>query len=136
MYFEAYQKASLSSEQAPLTEYRLFAQITRELEEANSSSDAPSKRINSLFRNNQLWLALKADLMSEDNGLNNETKAGLISIALWVNRFTPSAMKGGVDLTPLISVNKDIMEGLKAAAKQKTAPVQQQQMEAFSQISV
>lgn len=136
MYFEAYQKANLAVEHAPLTEYRLFAEITREMEDANSNPETPAKRVNALFRNSQLWLTLKADLMSEDNGLNKETKAGLISLALWVTKFTPAAMRGGIDLEPLISVNKDIMEGLKAAAKQNSAPVPQQQIEAFSQVSV
>ncbi|WP_025898053.1 flagellar biosynthesis regulator FlaF [Sneathiella glossodoripedis] len=136
MYFEAYKKANLSAEQPAQTEYRLFAEITRELEQANHSGATPAARINSLFRNSQLWLTLKADLVSEENGLNTETKAGLISLALWVERFTPSAMKGNVDLEPLISVNKNIMHGLRSAAKQKNDPVHQPQEQVGTQISI
>ncbi len=136
MYFEAYKKANLSAEQPAQTEYRLFAEITRELELANKDGALPSTRINSLFRNSQLWLTLKADLVSEENGLNTETKAGLISLALWVERFTPTAMKGGVDLEPLISVNKDIMQGLSTAAKQKSEPVHKPQEQVLTQISI
>lgn len=117
MYFEAYKKASLASEHPTQTEYRLFAEITRELETANSEAGTTSDRINAVFRNSQLWLALKVDLMSEKNQLDNPTKAGLISLAIWIEKITGPAMKGGMDLTPFISINMQIMHGLSKASR-------------------
>ncbi|WP_169567651.1 flagellar biosynthesis regulator FlaF [Sneathiella limimaris] len=136
MFFEAYKKANLSAEHPAQTEYRLFAEITGELVAANKPEASPSEKINAIFRNSQLWLTLHADLMSEDNGLNKETKAGLISLALWVNRFTSQVMRTKTDLEPLIAVNKDIMAGLRDAAKQKTQPVQETSEQAFSEIAI
>ncbi len=112
MYFEAYKKANLANENPTQTEYRIFAEITRELETANSDAGTTNDRINAVFRNSRLWLTLKADLASSENNLNKETKAGLISLAIWVEKFTSPAMRTGVDLEPLISVNKQIMQGL------------------------
>ncbi|MEH6477392.1 MAG: flagellar biosynthesis regulator FlaF [Sneathiella sp.] len=123
MYFEAYKKANRAVERLPLTEYRLFAEITRELELANSTSATSSIKINALFRNSQLWLTLKIDLISENNHLDKQTKAGLISLAIWVNKFTLAAMRNAADLEPLIEVNKQIMQGLNASVKQGSKPV-------------
>ncbi len=117
MYFEAYKKANQAVENPAQTEYRLFAEITRELETANSQAGSINGRINAVFRNSQLWLTLKADLASSENNLNNETKAGLISLAIWVEKFTNPAMRDGIDLEPLISVNKQIMQGLADATR-------------------
>ncbi len=88
MYFEAYKKANLANENPAQTEYRIFAEITRELETANSNAGTTNDRINAVFRNSRLWLTLKADLVSSENHLNKETKAGLISLAIWVEKFT------------------------------------------------
>jgi len=49
-----------------------------------------------------------------------ELKAQLLSIAIWVNKYSVSAMKGEASLDPLISVNKQIMEGLRG--QQQPAP--------------
>jgi len=117
MYFEAYKKANLANENPTQTEYRIFAEITRELETANSNAGTTNDRINAVFRNSRLWLTLKADLVSSENHLNKETKAGIISLAIWVEKFTGPAMRSGVDLEPLISVNKQIMQGLANASR-------------------
>ncbi|GLQ05588.1 flagellar biosynthesis regulator FlaF [Sneathiella chinensis] len=136
MYFEAYKKASLATENPSLTEFRLFAEITRELELANKDTKNHKILINALFRNSQLWLTLRTDLMSAENKLDLETKAGLISLAIWVDRFTTPAMKGGIDLDPLIAVNRQIMHGLSEAAKPKqVAPVSKTSVP-FEQVSV
>ncbi len=75
--------------------------------------------------------------MSEENKLDMETKAGLISLAIWVEKYTAPSMRDVTDLEPLISVNKQIMQGLSGAARQSrtpAAPVASQ--EQFSQISI
>jgi len=136
MYFEAYKKANQAVERLPLTEYRLFAEITRELEDANSASATANMKINALFRNSQLWLTLKIDLISEDNHLDKQTKAGLISLAIWVNKFTLAAMRSVVGLEPLIEVNKQIMQGLNASVKQGSKPVPTPSQAGIGQISI
>jgi flagellar biosynthesis activator protein FlaF len=111
MLLQAYQKTLQATENVVQTEYRLIAEITRELETAQIESN-PQKKVNALFRNSQLWLTLQVDLVSEDNVMDMETKAGLISLAIWVNKYTSAAMRSNETLKPLICVNKDIMDGL------------------------
>jgi hypothetical protein len=50
---------------------------------------------------------------ADDNQLPKEIRAGIISLAIWVNKETTLVMDGQTDLDPLISVNKSIIEGLK-----------------------
>lgn len=136
MYINAYKSATLASEHPTQTEYRLFAEITRELELANEASASNFDRVNAVFRNSQLWLTLKADLMSVDNNLNKETKAGIISLAIWVAKYTTPAMKEGTDLMPLIDVNKQIMEGLSIASRQARRPSSEHSSQTeFTQLS-
>ncbi|MBL4906728.1 MAG: flagellar biosynthesis regulator FlaF [Sneathiella sp.] len=136
MYFEAYKKANLATENPTQTEYRLFAEITRELETANTRDTTFSNRINALFRNNQLWLTIQTDLVSDQNKLDKETKAGLFSLAIWVEKFSFPAMRTSADLEPLISINKQIMQGLSGAAKTARMPAQSVRQEQFAQVSI
>jgi len=136
MYFEAYKKANLSVEKPALTEYRLFAEITRELETANTDDIPAGTRINALFRNSQLWLTIRTDLASAENKLDIETKAGLISLAIWVNKFTATALRNTADLEPLISVNRQIMQGLTEATKVGRTPPKVDTQSQFKQMSI
>ncbi len=136
MYFDAYKKANLATENPAQTEYRLFAEITRELETANSENRVSPARVNALFRNSRLWLTIRTDLMSDQNELDKETKAGLISLAIWTEKFTSPAMRNTVDLEPLISVNKQIMQGLAGATKTAHISAKSASQDQFAQISI
>ncbi|WP_169543145.1 flagellar biosynthesis regulator FlaF [Sneathiella aquimaris] len=125
MSVAAYQNASRVTENPRQTEYRAFAIFTRALEEAEA--EGPVAVVKAVADNRQLWLTLQMDLISPENGLPKELKAQLLSIAIWVNRYSDNAMKGEASLEPLISVNKEIMEGLRGAPKndqpsEETAP--------------
>ncbi len=124
MSVTSYTKANLATENPIRTEYRLFAEITGELVKAAQQPEAPQKRVNALFRNSQLWLALEADLVSPENKLDIELKAGLISLAIWVKKFTSEAMRTEVELEPLVSVNRQIMEGLKISEENSRLAIQ------------
>lgn len=74
--------------------------------------------------NSKLWAALVVDLALPENALPDDLKARLISIGLWVQRYTLQAMSGA-DIDPLIDVNRSIAEGLAtspAAAPTAMAP--------------
>ncbi len=116
MSVAAYQQASRNSENPRQTEYRAFAIFTRALEEAEAGGSVAV--VKAVADNRQLWLTLQMDLASSENKLPKELKAQLISIAIWVNRYSNDAMKGEASLEPLITVNKQIMDGLKDVPKQ------------------
>ncbi len=114
MSVAAYQKVNQNTESPRQTEYRAFAIFTRALEEAEAKG--PVEMVKAVADNRQLWLTLQMDLASEDNKLPKELKAQLISISIWVNRYSAEALKGEASLEPLITVNKQIMEGLRGTA--------------------
>ncbi|MBO6826724.1 MAG: flagellar biosynthesis regulator FlaF [Sneathiella sp.] len=117
MSVAAYQKVNQNTENPRQTEYRAFAIFTRALEEAEEKG--PVAVVKAVAENNQLWLTLQMDLASEANQLPKELRAQLLSISLWVNRYSSAAMKGEASLDPLITVNKQIMEGLRGNVKQQ-----------------
>ena len=136
MYIDVYKKASLNTSSPRALEYKIFAEITGQLTKANTDDTSPQERINALFRNSQLWLTLEADLTCPENKLDKELKAGLISLAIWVRRFTTLAMRNREDLEPLISVNKQIMEGLMMAEKNSKTPMQSVSNADLSQVHI
>jgi len=115
MSVAAYQKANQNTEGPKQTEYRAFAIFTRALEQAEA--EGPVAIVKAVADNRQLWLTLQIDLASEENKLPLELKAQLISIAIWVDKYSVSAMKREASLEPLITVNKQIMEGLRGSQR-------------------
>jgi len=135
MYVDVYKKATLTNDSSRTTEYRLFAEITGELQKANNADTPKTERIKVLFRNSQLWSALQADLTLPGNNLSKELKAGLISLSIWVSKFTSPAMSNDLDLEPLISVNRQIMEGLMMAEKNARHPTVQKPTSGAARLS-
>ncbi|MEX1035136.1 MAG: flagellar biosynthesis regulator FlaF [Sneathiella sp.] len=112
MSVAAYQKANQNTENPRQTEYRAFAIFTRAMEEADKEDDAMA-RIKAVANNRRLWLTLQMDLLSEENELPDDLRGRLLSIAFWVSRYSLNAMKGEASVAPLVTVNKQIMEGMK-----------------------
>ncbi|WP_334129907.1 flagellar biosynthesis regulator FlaF [Sneathiella sp.] len=121
MSVAAYQKANQNAEAPRLTEYRAFALFTRAMEEADKEDDAMA-RIRAIANNRRLWLTLQTDLLSEENNLPDDLKGRLLSIALWVGRYSTKAMKGEATVDPLVTVNKQIMEGMKPRDVARKSP--------------
>jgi flagellar protein FlaF len=48
----------------------------------------------------------------EDNVLPDETRAGIISLAIWVDKNSRKMLRGEAKIKPLIDVNRLIMEGM------------------------
>ena len=114
MSVAAYQKANQNTEDPRLTEYRAFALFTRTMEDVKPEDHL--ERVKAVANNRQLWLTLQRDLTSEGNALPLALKGQLLSIAIWVGRYSGKAMRGEAELAPLITVNKQIMEGLKPSS--------------------
>ncbi len=112
MSLQSYQIAQNTTEDPRRTEYRLFAQVTRALMEA--SDDERGTVARAVHWNRRLWLALQSDCANDSNVLNEQTRAGIISLAIWVDKHSRKALSGQGDVSPLIEVNRTIMEGLAA----------------------
>jgi flagellar protein FlaF len=119
MSISAYRRQKESAETPRELECRAFAVVIGKLTEAKQSG-GPAL-IEACYLNNQLWTALTVDLSLTDNPLPEELKARLISLAIWVQRYTPQAMAGTASVDALIAVNRNILDGLRA--KPDNAPI-------------
>lgn len=112
MSLRAYQKTQLRSEQPRETEYRLFGQVTAALIEADKSRSDLKKVVDAIDWNRRMWSALAADCSSDGNPLPPNLRAQIVSLSLWVSRFSSEALRTGESLEALIDVNRLIMQGL------------------------
>lgn len=121
MSLQAYQKTAQRSEDPRQTEYRLFGQVTRALmEAAELDRSEVSRRMDALDWNRRLWSVLGTDCALPGNGLPETLRAQIVSLSIWVNRHTSAVMRGQEEITPLIEVNRLIMQGL--MPRQDSAP--------------
>ena len=116
MSLEAYQRAQDITQTPREVEYRIFAKVTSALIDASDDGhDDLRGLIEAIHENRKLWTALATDCSDPSNTLPNETRAGIISLSMWVSKYSSTVMRDRASLEPLISLNKSIMTGLKAA---------------------
>ena len=53
--------------------------------------------------------------MDDRNALTHDVRAKIISLSLWVARYSKEVTRSGAPLDPLIEVNRTIMQGLRPA---------------------
>jgi flagellar protein FlaF len=116
MSLKAYQKAQVAVENPRTIEYRLFGQITGALMDAKSTGSKGTSLVDVIDRNRRLWSMLAGDCMSDGNQLPKELRAQIVSLAIWVSKYSAEIMHKGAPIDPLIDINRNIMQGLKAAA--------------------
>ena len=112
MSLEAYRKTQTVSESAQQTEYRVFSQVTRALIEARDNKADGVDLIKALDWNRRLWSTLSTDCGLPGNQLPKALRAQIISIGLWVSRYSTEVARNRADIDALIDVNSSIMEGL------------------------
>ncbi len=112
MSLQAYQKAQTAAEQPRDVEYRLFAQVTAALSRAKERPVKDGTYVEALDWNRRMWSTFSTDCALEGNQLPKDLRARIISIALWVSRYTSDVIRGSGDIDALIDVNRAIMEGL------------------------
>jgi flagellar protein FlaF len=112
MSLHSYQRVQNQTEDPRKTEYRLFALVTKALMDAEKSDH--TSLVKAIHWNRRLWLTLQSDCAGEANRLPEATRAGIISLAIWVDKHSRKVLKGEGPLKALIDVNRSIMEGLAA----------------------
>jgi flagellar biosynthesis activator protein FlaF len=101
-------------------EMRAFSIVIGKLLEA--SEKGGRHRVEASYMCHELWTSLMTNLALPVNDLQDEIKAGLISLGLWVQRYSHETMQGTAPLDPLIAVNKRVLEGLTAIPGGKQTP--------------
>ena len=112
MSLNAYAKAQVRGETPTETEYRLFARVTGALKDAKERNVQGPELLKTLDWNRRMWSALAMDCSSDGNGLPNETRAGVISLSIFVRKHSRKVFKGQASIDDLIEVNRRVMAGL------------------------
>lgn len=122
MSLNAYQMAQKRVESPRETEYRLFATVTRALINAqNLPTSDFNGRMRALDWNRRVWNFMANACSSEKNQLPEQLRASIISLSIFVSKYSSQIMKDNEDWEPLIDINRSIMQGLAMQAGIKEA---------------
>ena len=112
MSINHYAAAQEKLEDGRAAELRIMSRVTGML--IDGGKQGGRTLTEACFYNRKLWTIFLADLAEPGNALPDAAKAGLISLALWVQRYTGEVL-AGAPVQPLVDVNRSIMEGLRPA---------------------
>jgi flagellar protein FlaF len=116
MTHKAYQTALRATEAPRATEYRLFGQVTGALIDAQKNGAKGGPLAETVDWNRKLWRTLAADCLDDRNQLPQEVRAKIVSLSLWVGKYSKQVVRKGAPVSPLIEINRTIMQGLQGAA--------------------
>lgn len=113
MGLAAYQTAQRRAETPREIEYRLFGQVTHALMEAQKLPHTEAaKRMDAIDWNRRVWSFMAGDCIGNENSLPDQLRASIVSLSLWVGRYSSDVMQRHADMEPLIDINRTIMQGL------------------------
>src|ERR1700709_1333648 len=114
MTLQAYRNVQRAVEDPRATEYRLFGQVTGALLDAKTSNAQGAPLVEAIDWNRRLWRTLAADCMDDRNTLTQDLRAKIVSLSLWVAKYSRRVTREKAPLDPLIEINRTIMQGLQA----------------------
>ena len=116
MYRGAYAEVAASDQiGARRREYDAFDRVVSLLRGAAHTDAGPGQLARALDALESLWAVLLEDLSGRDNALQDDLRAQLISIGLWVTQKSLSIrIAGRGELASLIEINSTIRDGLRA----------------------
>jgi flagellar protein FlaF len=112
MSIQAYQRAATQAEPPRDLEYRAFGQVTAGLVRVKEEKPPITVVAEAIDANRRLWNVLSADCADPGNKLPMRLRGQIISLAMWVARYSSEVLREGADLEPLIDINRTMMEGL------------------------
>ncbi|WP_332870139.1 flagellar biosynthesis regulator FlaF [Roseovarius salinarum] len=111
---QAYGQAGRSTRTPRATEYEAFARVTRRLQQAeNGPRTTFGDLAAAVHDNRRLWSILAADLAGHGNGLPEELRARLLSLARFTDDHSARVLGGTASASVLIEVNTAVMQGLR-----------------------
>jgi flagellar protein FlaF len=113
MSIQAYQRAATQADSPRELEYRAFGIVTAGLVRAKEASSSEFGQIaEALDANRRLWHIMASDCALPDNKLPQVLRAQIISLGLWVERYSTEVLREKAEIDPLIDINRTMMEGL------------------------
>ncbi len=127
MSIAAYKSTIRSSESPRQIERRILSRLTGQLEARAADYDTAEgshERIEilssglrrDLTENQRFWGELRHDLSQPGNALPAELRAGLLSIAIFVERQTNAVIGGAPGVSALVGINRSIVAGMAGQA--------------------
>ena len=116
MTLKNYQNVQLAVEDPRTTEYRLFGQVTGALIDAKAEKVEGDPLVQAIDWNKRLWRTLAADCMDDRNTLTEDVRAKIVSLSLWVSKYSRRVTREKAPIDPLIENNRTIMQGLQSKA--------------------
>ena len=116
MSLKNYHRVQLAVEDPRTTEYRLFGQVTGALIDARTGKAQGAPLVKAVDWNKRLWRTLAADCMDDRNTLTEDVRAKIVSLSLWVSKYSRRVTRERAPLDPLIEINRTIMQGLQGTA--------------------
>lgn len=114
MSLKAYQRAQSATENPRDTEFRLFGAVTGALLDATEEPRHSPRLVEAIDWNRRMWTTLAADCSDDNNRLPVQVRAQIISLSIWVGKYSSQVIRNGASLEPLIEINRTIMQGLSA----------------------
>jgi flagellar protein FlaF len=115
MTLKSYQSVQRAVEDPRTAEYRLFGQVTGALIDAKTANAQGVPLVEAVDWNRRLWRTLAADCMDDRNSLSEDVRAKIVSLSLWVAKYSRRVTREKAPLDPLIEINRTIMQGLQGA---------------------
>ena len=122
MSIAAYKRTIRESDSPRQIERRVLSRITGDLERFAQSFDKSEKSERAqllasgleqvLIENLKFWTIIKHDLATEGNALPPQLRAGLISLALFVERQTNNVIGGSAGVGAMAAINQSVIAGL------------------------
>src|ERR1700759_2438255 len=116
MTLKAYQSVQRVVEDPRTTEYRLFGQVTGALLDAKTSNAQGTSLVEAIDWNCRLGRTLAADCMDDRNALTQDLRAKIVSLSLWVSKYSRKETREKAPLDPLIEINRTIMQAFESRA--------------------
>ena len=113
MTLKTYQNTQRIAETSRESEYRLFGQVTGALIDVHKQQATGGTLVDAIDWNRRLWRALAADCSDDGNQLTREVRAKIVSLSLFINKYSKQVMRDGASVEPLIEINRSVMQGLR-----------------------
>lgn len=123
MSIAAYKTTIRESETPRQIERRVLSRVTGRLAARATAYDQAASKLDrgtllaeglrdDLATNQKFWSELQFDLAQPGNALPAELRAGLISLAIFVDRQTSAVIGGNAGVGALVEINRSIVAGL------------------------
>lgn len=99
------------------TEFEAFARVTRAMKSAETKGKTGfSELAQAVLENRRLWTIIAADVADDDNGLPQQLRAQIFSLAEFTNQHSSRVLSGKASAGTLIDINAAMMRGLRQGA--------------------